>query len=151
MTKSGHIKSGQRERSEENNRKAIKKLMDAAEAAKSDTLLEIRRVTAWPSSDWFTVVPSHGRPTQVRGLDMGIAHLVSQKCKQCKQTQAGSDTWPMVMVSLPDPSTTSKTGEIIALLEPEDISQFAKMGFKVPGGSTEEDIFEHEEVNIDDI
>ena len=154
MTKNkGNIKAGQRGRAEEKNETAIKDLLAATEAAKKgaekrgepfipDPLLAIVRITAWPSSEWFTIMPPNGRAIQARGLDKGIAHQVSQICKQCKQTQAGSDSWPMVMVSLPERSARSQTGEIIAIVSPDQVSQFANLGFKVTGGKAEDELFE---------
>jgi hypothetical protein len=149
----GAIKAGQRGRAEENNDKAIEGLLAASVAAKKDAekkgetfipdpLLAVVRITAWPSTEWFTVVPPNGQAIQVRGLDKGITHMVSQICKQCKQTQAGSDTWPMVVVSLPERSAASQTGEILAFLDADEVSQFAELGFKVAGGKAEDDMFD---------
>lgn len=155
----GNIKAGQRGRAEENNDKAIRELLADAEAAKNewlkkpeewrkanpfipDPLLAVVRITAWPSTEWFTIVSPSGQTVQVRGLDKGVSHTVSQLCKQCKQTQAGSDTWPMVIVSLPEPHASSQTGEILALLDPDEVSQFADFGFKVTGGTAGDDLFD---------
>jgi len=158
----GNIKAGQRGRADENNERAIRKLLADADAAKKewdkkspewrranpfipDPLLAVARITAWPSTEWFTVVTPSGRSIQVRGLDKAVAHIVAQLCKQCKQTQAGSDSWPSVVVSLPEPHATSQTGEILALLEPSEIAQFADLGFKVTGGAAADDLFDRSE------
>ncbi len=159
MTKSKHIKAGQRGRADDSNKKAIEELLADAEAAKKewdakspewreanpfipDPLLAVVRIAAWPSTEWFTIVLPDGRTMQVRPLDKGVGHIVTQKCKECKQTQAGSDTWPMVIVSLPEPSASRQTGEILALLDSDEVSQFAEFGFKVIGGSSGDDMFD---------
>jgi len=165
----GNIKAGQRGRAEENNDKAIRELLADAEAAKkeweakppewrkanpfiSDPLLAVVRITAWPSTEWFSIVLPDGRSMRVRGLDKSVSHIVSQQCKESKQTQAGSDTWPMVIVSLPEPSASRQTGEILALLDSDEVSQFAEFGFKVTGGSSGDDMFDRSDAaggNVD--
>lgn len=159
----GNIKAGQRGRADENNDRAIGKLLADAEAAKKvwdkkspewreanpfifDQLLAVARITAWPATESFTIVTPSGRTIQTRGLDKAIAHIVAQACKECKQTQAGSDVWPSVVVSLPEPHASSQVGEIIALLDPDQVPQFAKLGFEVTGGqATEADFFDRSE------
>jgi hypothetical protein len=158
----GNIKAGQRGRADENNEKAIGKLLADGDAAKKEwaakpeewrkanpfipePLVQVTRVIASPSNDWFTIVSPSGRAIQVRGLDKGVAHTVAQLCKQCKQTQAGSDTWPMVIVSLPEPSASRQTGEILAVLDSDQVSQFADLGFKVTGIAEGDDLFDRSE------
>jgi hypothetical protein len=158
----GTIKWGQKDRADENNEKAIRKLLADADAAKKewlekpaewrkanpfipDPLLGVARITAWPSTEWFTIATPSGRAIQVRGLNMAVAHQVAQLCKQCKQSQADSGTWPTVIVSLPEPTASSQTGEILALLDPEEVSQFADLGFKVTGSKALDDLFERPE------
>jgi hypothetical protein len=140
----GNVKAGQRGRADEKNGEAIWGLLRAAEAERTvadrtgrlytpDPLLTVTRITGRPSNEWFSIIAPSGRVMQVQGLDKGIAHIVSQMCKQCKQTQAGSESWPVVIVSLPEPNSSKKTGEILAVLDAEAISQFAELGFSLRG------------------
>jgi len=149
----GNIKAGQRGRADDKNKEAIRELLAGAEAAKKeaarkgepfipDPLLAVVRIAAWPSTEWFTVKPPSGRLTQVRGLDKGVAHQVAQLCKQCKQAQGDPETWPMVIVSLPEPTASSQTGEILAVLDQDDVPHFAALNFKVPLGTGMDDLFD---------
>uniref|UniRef100_A0A6C0F707 Uncharacterized protein n=1 Tax=viral metagenome TaxID=1070528 RepID=A0A6C0F707_9ZZZZ len=151
----GNIKAGQRGRAVDKNKEAIGELLKVAEAAKKewdakppewrsanpfipDPLLAVVRIIAWPSTEWYTVKLPSGQLTQVRGLDKGVSHQVAQLCKQCKQAQEDSETWPTVIVSLPEQHASRKTGEILAVLDPDDVSQFAALNFKVPTSDSDD-------------
>jgi len=162
-----HIKAGQRHRSSETNNNTIEKLLTEATSLKNyaalnketyipDPLLAVVRISAWPSIEWYTVVLPNGTPIQAKGIDKSIAYIVSQICKQCTQTQAESNTWPVVIVSLPEPRAKSQTGEILAVLDDTAITKFAELGFKLPLSSSQNDagfVFSSEpevaDVNLD--
>ena len=142
-----NTKAGQRGRSGDANAIAIEGLLSAAEAAKTDAekkgepytpdpLLTVSRILGWPNNDRFLIMSPKGVLINVRCVDRTIAYVVSRACKACKQTQAGSEIWPMVAVSLPE--RPGQTGEILALVlegrnpgEPKEVAMFKKLLFPV--------------------
>jgi len=179
QARKGRVHAGKKSRCLEENEEAIGRLLAHAKAKLResdqkdqpyvpDPLLAIVRILRVEANEWFAA-SIHGREMRLKGLDMGITHIVSQLCKRCRQASACSKTWPIVIVSLPEPTASKQTGEILAVLsvydDPKEVqtllSQFKSVGHTLCGSDRDDaegdDGFvfgsdsEEEEVDIDAI
>lgn len=170
------VRGAAKERLGDKNEQAIGELLEAAEAAKNewdakplewrkanpfipDPSLAIGRITASQGAGGFTVqFPQKEELVQIRV--MGNAALADKAAQLSKTVKlAGADQWPVAICFMPAASSHVKTGELLALLEGSHVTQFGKLGFKVPTNDGLDDLFDRsaaggggeEEVNFNDL
>jgi len=115
-----------------------------------DPSISLARVTVSQGGGTFTVDAPGQASIQIRAK--GNKALADSLAQRFKLVKLATDLWPIVAVLLPPPSSHNQCGELLAIVETDQVPLFAELGFKTPAGFKEEDdLFEAAEVEISDL
>jgi hypothetical protein len=154
------------ERAPEKNKAAVEGLLGEARTEKNEWLKKpvewqkanqfvpvsgvmVCRITSSPSNEWFSVTIGE-RKIQVTSRDGGILNMLQQLCKPLRGSHESADMWPVVAITVPAAHSSIRTGEVLGVLDAAYVKSFKEVGFKVPTGSAEDDLFDREEeINVE--